>query len=238
MPSTFLFRAGGDQSVRGYGYQELGVQEGDAIVGGRYLLTGSAEYQYWFKPPWGVAVFVDAGNAADKHQGPEAEVGLRHRRALAQPGRTDQRRPRLWPGGQKGAPALLRWDSRSDDDRTTPPPPRPGAAAQAPLAAPRRHRPGRHRRRCWPAPTGTWAAKRRCRCWCSASPTPAAAASSSPASPARCTAPCTSTASCTAAREQLITANNIDIDWSPCQYLSQRHRDQQAARRQPAAWIR
>ncbi len=66
VPSTFLFRAGGDQSVRGYGYQQLGVVEGTAIVPGRYLLTGSAEYQYWFKPPWGVAVFYDAGNAADK----------------------------------------------------------------------------------------------------------------------------------------------------------------------------
>jgi translocation and assembly module TamA len=65
VPSTFLFRAGGDQSVRGYAYQELGVKEGSAIVAGRYLLTGSAEYQYWFKPPWGVAVFYDAGNAAD-----------------------------------------------------------------------------------------------------------------------------------------------------------------------------
>jgi len=66
VPSSFLFRAGGDQSVRGYGYQQLGVQEGDAIVGGRYLLTASAEYQYWFRPPWGVAVFYDAGNAGDK----------------------------------------------------------------------------------------------------------------------------------------------------------------------------
>jgi translocation and assembly module TamA len=65
VPSTFLFRAGGDQSVRGYAYQELGVREGTAIVPGRYLLTGSAEYQYWFKPPWGVALFYDAGNAAD-----------------------------------------------------------------------------------------------------------------------------------------------------------------------------
>jgi translocation and assembly module TamA len=65
VPSTLLFRAGGDQSVRGYAYQELGVQEGTAIVPGRYLLTASAEYQYWFKPPWGVAVFYDAGNAAD-----------------------------------------------------------------------------------------------------------------------------------------------------------------------------
>ena len=66
VPSSFLFRAGGDQSVRGYGYQQLGVQEGNAIVGGRYLLTAGAEYQYWFRPPWGVAVFYDAGNAGDE----------------------------------------------------------------------------------------------------------------------------------------------------------------------------
>lgn len=56
---------GGDQSVRGYGYQELGVKEGDATVGGRYMLTGSAEYQYWFKPKWAIAAFYDAGNSAD-----------------------------------------------------------------------------------------------------------------------------------------------------------------------------
>jgi translocation and assembly module TamA len=65
VPSTFLFRAGGDQSVRGYAYQQLGVMDGAAVVPGRYLLTGSAEYQYWFKPPYGVALFYDAGNAAD-----------------------------------------------------------------------------------------------------------------------------------------------------------------------------
>jgi len=65
VPSTFLFRAGGDQSVRGYGYQELGVQENGATVGGKVLATASAEYQYWFKPPWGAAVFYDVGNAAD-----------------------------------------------------------------------------------------------------------------------------------------------------------------------------
>jgi translocation and assembly module TamA len=65
VPSTFLFRAGGDQSVRGYAYQSLGINEGSAVVPGRYLLTASAEYDYWFKPPWGVAVFYDAGNAAD-----------------------------------------------------------------------------------------------------------------------------------------------------------------------------
>ncbi|KAB0330912.1 autotransporter assembly complex protein TamA [Janthinobacterium sp. PLB04] len=65
VPAVYLFRAGGDQSVRGYAYQELGVKEGDATIGGRYMLTGSAEYQYWFKPKWAVAAFYDAGNAAD-----------------------------------------------------------------------------------------------------------------------------------------------------------------------------
>ena len=76
VPGTFLFQAGGDQSVRGYGFQELGVREGDAIVGGRYLLAGGAEYQYWFKPPWGMAFFVDAGNAADKIKDLKPEVGV------------------------------------------------------------------------------------------------------------------------------------------------------------------
>ncbi|MCG2585036.1 autotransporter assembly complex family protein [Massilia sp. TS11] len=78
VPATYLFRAGGDGSVRGYGYQQLGVRDGTAIVGGRYLLVGSAEYQYWFDPPWGMAVFYDAGNAGDvyKELKPRAGYGV------------------------------------------------------------------------------------------------------------------------------------------------------------------
>lgn len=64
-PATFLFRAGGDQSVRGYGFQSLGVAEGDAIVGGRYLTTGSIEIIQWLTPEWGAAIFTDFGNAAN-----------------------------------------------------------------------------------------------------------------------------------------------------------------------------
>jgi translocation and assembly module TamA len=75
VPSTFLFRAGGDQSVRGYGYQQLGIPVGSAITGGRYLVTASTEYDYWFKPPWGAAVFVDAGNAADNFRDLKPKVG-------------------------------------------------------------------------------------------------------------------------------------------------------------------
>jgi translocation and assembly module TamA len=66
IPSTFLFRTGGDTSVRGYAFQSIGVQQGDATVGGRYELVGSVEVTRWIRPEWGIAAFVDAGNAADE----------------------------------------------------------------------------------------------------------------------------------------------------------------------------
>ena len=65
IPQDYLFRAGGSNSVRGYAYQSLGVQEGSATLGGRYLLTLSAEYTHWLDSTWGVAVFADAGQAGD-----------------------------------------------------------------------------------------------------------------------------------------------------------------------------
>ncbi|MEO8417547.1 MAG: autotransporter assembly complex family protein [Methylophilaceae bacterium] len=64
VPATFLFRAGGDQSVRGYAFQSLGVKEGNAITGGRYLVTGSMEIIQWLTERWGAAAFVDFGDAA------------------------------------------------------------------------------------------------------------------------------------------------------------------------------
>lgn len=65
IPQQYLFRAGGAQSVRGYAYQSMGVHEGAAVVGGRALATGSAEYTHWFSRDWGAALFADAGGAAD-----------------------------------------------------------------------------------------------------------------------------------------------------------------------------
>jgi len=65
IPSDFLFRTGGDQTVRGYAYQSLGVHESGAIVGGRYLLVASVEYVHWLTEQWGLAAFGDAGGAAD-----------------------------------------------------------------------------------------------------------------------------------------------------------------------------
>jgi translocation and assembly module TamA len=65
IPSTFLFRTGGDQTVRGYAFESLGVRRGDAVLGGRYLAIGSIELTHWFSPAWGLAAFVDGGNAWD-----------------------------------------------------------------------------------------------------------------------------------------------------------------------------
>jgi translocation and assembly module TamA len=65
IPQEYLFRAGGTNSVRGYAYQSLGVREGNAVVGGRHLAVASAEYTHWFNQRWGMAAFVDAGDATD-----------------------------------------------------------------------------------------------------------------------------------------------------------------------------
>ena len=65
IPQDYLFRAGGSNSVRGYAYQSLGVQQGSATLGGQYLITLSAEYTHWINNQWGIAFFADAGQAAD-----------------------------------------------------------------------------------------------------------------------------------------------------------------------------
>lgn len=75
IPQEYLFRAGGIQSVRGYDFLSLGVREGDAIVGGRAMATGTLEYTHWFFQNWGAAAFVDAGSAADSIKDMDLFIG-------------------------------------------------------------------------------------------------------------------------------------------------------------------
>lgn len=66
IPPSLRFFAGGDQSVRGYDYQTLSPEDSNGKkVGGRYLLVGSAEYQFPITEKWRLAAFVDRGNAMD-----------------------------------------------------------------------------------------------------------------------------------------------------------------------------
>lgn len=103
LPPELRFFAGGDRSIRGYPYQTIGtplpaalVPEAEArcaqrkgrscqtlIIGGKHMVVASAEYEYYFKPAWGIATFIDAGDAfsslGDFRQKIGAGVGLRWR---------------------------------------------------------------------------------------------------------------------------------------------------------------
>ncbi|HYC44087.1 MAG TPA: autotransporter assembly complex family protein [Burkholderiales bacterium] len=74
--SSFLFRTGGDQSIRGYAFESIGVPQGNATVGGRYLALGSIEYTRWVTDSLGGAVFIDAGDAFDEPGAFELAVGV------------------------------------------------------------------------------------------------------------------------------------------------------------------
>jgi translocation and assembly module TamA len=82
LPSTQLFLTGGDNSVRGYAFRSIGTELANgAIAAGRYLATGSVE---WQRPivindkltDWESTVFLDAGAVADKPSALRAQVGV------------------------------------------------------------------------------------------------------------------------------------------------------------------
>jgi translocation and assembly module TamA len=64
LPPELRFFAGGDRSIRGFDYEALGSRNdvGD-VIGGTYLAVGSGEYERYFGKKWGIAAFVDAGDA-------------------------------------------------------------------------------------------------------------------------------------------------------------------------------
>ncbi|MDH3526056.1 MAG: autotransporter assembly complex protein TamA [Gammaproteobacteria bacterium] len=78
LPVSVRFFAGGDQSVRGYDYQELGPRDDSGnVVGGRHLVFGSLEYEHRIKGNWGLAAFVDSGNAFNSFsEGLETGAGI------------------------------------------------------------------------------------------------------------------------------------------------------------------
>ena len=87
LPPSQRFYAGGDQSVRGYGYQELGPENDDGdVIGGKYLAIASIEADYLIYNNIGAAVFFDAGDASDEFA-PDLKrsvgIGLRYRSPVA-----------------------------------------------------------------------------------------------------------------------------------------------------------
>jgi translocation and assembly module TamA len=76
MPPSLRFFAGGDNSIRGYAWREVGPRNGDYALGAKNVLTASVEYEYYLGGgPWGGAVFVDTGSAFDGTQ-PDLSTGV------------------------------------------------------------------------------------------------------------------------------------------------------------------
>jgi translocation and assembly module TamA len=64
LPPELRFFAGGDRSIRGFDYQQIGDLDAKGeVIGGKYQAIASAEYEHYFLPKWGAAVFADAGDA-------------------------------------------------------------------------------------------------------------------------------------------------------------------------------
>lgn len=64
VPASLRFYAGGTQSIRGYRYKSLGPTDSAGnVIGGKYLVTGSVEYELRLTSEWGWALFIDGGNA-------------------------------------------------------------------------------------------------------------------------------------------------------------------------------
>jgi len=82
IPSTLQFLTGGDTTVRGYSYRQIGtVNASGQTVAGRYLGVASVEWQRPFvyqgkMTDWESTMFVDAGAVADKVGLLKAKVGV------------------------------------------------------------------------------------------------------------------------------------------------------------------
>ncbi len=81
VPVTQRFYAGGDRSIRGYGYRQVGPKDPEGNPrGGRFLEVGSFEYNYRFADRWSVALFADVGRAFNNFstsQSIGAGIGIR-----------------------------------------------------------------------------------------------------------------------------------------------------------------
>ena len=72
LPNYYRFKAGGSNSVRGYGFEELS----NNLIGSNNLVSGSIEFESKVLPNWSVAAFADIGNAFNDWDKPELKTGV------------------------------------------------------------------------------------------------------------------------------------------------------------------
>jgi translocation and assembly module TamA len=80
LPPSLRFHAGGERSIRGYGWREVGPRVGAQgqrfAVGARNVVTASAEYEQYLNDRWGYALFVDSGSAFNRRPDMHTGVGF------------------------------------------------------------------------------------------------------------------------------------------------------------------
>lgn len=77
IPPSLRFFAGGDNSLRGYAYQEVSpVDAEDLYIGGTRLATANFEYQHRITGDWWAAVFTDYGSAWNDRPDWQQSVGI------------------------------------------------------------------------------------------------------------------------------------------------------------------
>lgn len=76
LPPSLRYYAGGDTSVRGYSYQEIGPRVNGQNIGAPSLVTASVEFEHRFTPIWGAAVFADDGDAFNDRPRSHLGVGI------------------------------------------------------------------------------------------------------------------------------------------------------------------
>ena len=77
LPASVRFFAGGDNSVRGYEFEELGpVDDAGQVIGGSSLVTASVEYEHPLRSRWALAFFFDWGNAFEDDLDARESVGI------------------------------------------------------------------------------------------------------------------------------------------------------------------
>ena len=81
LPTTLLFLTGGDNTVRGYAYESIGVLSSNGQTnGGRYLAVGSLEWQRPItidgrRSAFESAIFIDAGAVANTPSALRPDIG-------------------------------------------------------------------------------------------------------------------------------------------------------------------
>ena len=72
LPNLYRFKAGGSESVRGYGYETLSNND----IGSNHIITASIEVERKVFEKWSAAAFFDIGNAFNDWSDPNLRKGV------------------------------------------------------------------------------------------------------------------------------------------------------------------